>query len=94
MTFIKTISKGHYYEGEAITNFEKVLIGKIKKCGFFFHPTDTRYGISPGALGPLGWKIFWSSGITWKVPTLFCTMSVTNIINQKPQNFLLLLKKL
>ena len=54
MTFIKTISRGHYYEEEATTNFEKVLIGKIKKCGFFLHPTDTRYDISPDALGPLG----------------------------------------
>ena len=54
MTFIKNISRGHYYEGEAITNFEKVSNCKTEKCGFFLHPTDTRYGSSPDALGPLG----------------------------------------
>ena len=54
MTFIKNISRGHYYEGEAITNFEKVSNSKTEKCGFFLHYTDTRYGSSPDALGPLG----------------------------------------
>ena len=54
MTFIKNISRGHYYEGEAITNFEKVSNCKTEKCGFFLHPTGTRYGSSLDALGPLG----------------------------------------
>ena len=54
ITFIKNISRGYYYEGEAITNFEKVSNCKTEKCGFFLHPTDTRYGSIPHALGPLG----------------------------------------
>ena len=53
MTFIKNISTGNYYEGEAITNFEKVSNCETEKCGFFLHPPDTRYGSSPDALGPL-----------------------------------------
>ena len=53
MTFIKNISRGHYYEGEAITNFEKVSNCKTEKCGFFLHPTDTRYGSSPDVPEPL-----------------------------------------
>ena len=35
MTFIKNISRGHYYEGETITNFEKVSNCKTEKCGFY-----------------------------------------------------------
>ena len=54
MTFIKNISRGHCYEGEAITNFQNIWNCKTEKCGFFLHPTDTRYGSSPDALGPLG----------------------------------------
>ena len=54
MTFIKNISRGHYYEWEAITNFEKVSNCKTGKCGFFPHPTDTRYGSSPDAFAPFG----------------------------------------
>ena len=54
MTFIKNISGGHYYEREAITNFEKVSNCKTGKCGIFLHHTDTRYGSSPDALGTLG----------------------------------------
>ena len=61
MTFIKNISTGNYYEGEAITNFEKVLNCKTENCEFFLHPTDTRYGSSPEALGSLG--------ILWEVKT-------------------------
>ena len=54
MTFVKNISGGHYYEGKRITNFEKVSNCKTEKCGFLLHPSDTRYGSSPDALGPLG----------------------------------------
>ena len=54
MTFIKNISRGHYCEGAPITNFEKGSNCKTEKCGFFLHPTDTRYGSSPDALEPLG----------------------------------------
>ena len=54
MTFIKNISRGHYYEGEAITNFQNIWNCKTEKSGFFLHPTDTRYGSSPDALGPVG----------------------------------------
>ena len=54
MTFIKNISRGHYYEWEAITNFGKVSNCKTGKCGFFLHPNDTRYGSSPDAFGSFG----------------------------------------
>ena len=54
MTFIKNISRGHYYEGEAVTIFEKFSNCKTEKCGFSIHPTDTRYASSSDALVPLG----------------------------------------
>ena len=54
MLILKIISRGHYYEGEAITNFEKVSNCKTEKCGFFLYPTDSRNGSRPDALGPLG----------------------------------------
>ena len=75
MTFIKNISRGQYYEGEAITNFEKVSKCKTEKCGFFLHPTDIRYGSSPDALGPLGnllevkARAEWSSGLLESLET-------------------------
>ena len=53
MTFIKNISRGHQYEDEAITNFQSISNCKTEKCGFFLHPTDSRYGSSPDVLGPL-----------------------------------------
>ena len=54
MTIIKDISRGHRYEDEAITNFQNISICKTEKCELFLHPTDSRYGSSPGVLGPLG----------------------------------------
>ena len=53
LTLIKNISRGHHYEDEAITNFQSILNCKTEKCGFFLHPTDSRYGSSPDVLRPL-----------------------------------------
>ena len=35
MTFIKNIYRGHYYEGETITNFKKFRTVKLKSVDFF-----------------------------------------------------------
>ena len=51
--FYQNISRGHHYEDEAITNFQNISDFKTEKCGFFLHPTDSRYGSRPDVLGPL-----------------------------------------
>ena len=53
LTFIKNISRGHYDEEESITNFQNTSSCKTEKCGFFLHPTDSRYGSNPDVFGSL-----------------------------------------
>ena len=51
---IENVRRGQLYEKEGIEYFEKMSKSVTKRCGFFLHPTNNRYGASPDALGPSG----------------------------------------
>ena len=54
LSHIENIQRGHVYEKEALSHFEKISKGKTNLCGFFNHPYLNRFGSSPDALGPDG----------------------------------------
>ena len=53
MEHIKSISKGHQFEDDPITQFESITKCETTKSEFFHFVNDVRYGSSPEALGSL-----------------------------------------
>ena len=51
---IINIKRGHFYENEALQYFMTKSKATAEKCGFFVHPTNSRFGSSPDAIGPAG----------------------------------------
>lgn len=51
---IHNIIRGHTYEKEAITYFEKISKASLNECGFYIHPSNILFGSSPDAIGPVG----------------------------------------
>ena len=53
MEHIKSISKGHQFEDDPVTQFESITKCEITKYEFFHFVNDMRYNSSPEALGSL-----------------------------------------
>ena len=51
---IINIKRGHFYENEALQYFMTKSKATAEKCGFFVHPTNSKFGSSPDAIGPAG----------------------------------------
>ena len=51
---IENIKRGLMFEKDGIKYFETKSKSTTQICGFFYHPSNDRYGSSPDAIGPNG----------------------------------------
>ena len=51
-TQFRNFERGHKFEGPALKHFESVTGCTTSTCGYFSHPSNSNYGVSPDAICP------------------------------------------